>query len=190
MSKKDSNNLVFKTNFDLYPTSKDVDVSFYQELYKFKSVEDYLKSKKRKKKKIKRRKVAFEMICRGVDINLIDSPAGTDGIPTNPGISGANQIGGLADHVTLTPDEEGKDRYNNLNYSVKKDYSEDKKINLEQKINKILNPTNHDAGPIPDGISHLEEEAGSTYDSSGYNGNSYITTDVGTGIHSKDHYPI
>lgn len=193
MSKENSKkfeDFVIKPNLDLYPTSKDVDVSFYQELYKFKSVEDYLKSKKRKKNKSKKRKLALAMICNGSDVNFLDFPSGTEGIPASPGVSGANQIGGLLDHITLRQDEEGNDRYNNLNYAVQKDSSDPGNIDLEQRINEILNPTNHNPGAIPDGISNLEEEGRSNYDSSGYNGTSYVTTDVGTGIYNNNHFQI
>jgi hypothetical protein len=150
-------NVIYK-NLDLYPTDKNgPGLSFYQELYKYKSVQDYLnkKRKKKKNKKIKRRKNAF------LSIASFDSQ--TTPLPMDPGIPGANQIGGVADHVTQQADQFGNPPGNNLNYAVSKDFWEEIDQILSESANNLENfsiPLNSAESPLhgmPDGIIGEED---------------------------------
>jgi hypothetical protein len=178
------NKLTFHANTDLYPSSPDIDVSFYQELYKYKSVEDYLKNKNKKKKKgIKKRKLAIAMALSSDDSNYLDFP--TDGIPSDYDTSGANQIGGIADHVTPPSDFYGNTYGNTLGYGIQDDLDNN---NLDEDI--ILRAPEPAIHGMPDGINNPEDRE-NIYNSGGYDpNNGYNITDIGTGIYNKDHFQI
>ncbi len=146
MPNSKSKNNILHLNLDLYPSSKDADVSFYQELYKYKSVEDYLKSKKRKKKKrLKRRKNAFLRIASDAMTSL---PYDTD-------LGGANQFGFL-DHVT-PPQSFFGEEVGNLNYAVNKDKTVKE---FDDELDITLNPSLNSLYGDQNSIHPIEDEFG------------------------------
>ncbi len=121
-NKSSKKQTIIYPNLDLYPTSKDVDISFYQELYKYKSVADYLKNKKKKKKKrSQRRKNAFITISEDIMTS----------IPYSPETSGMNQFG-MTSHITPSSSF-FNETTDNLNYAINKD----KEISMEEKDEEI-----------------------------------------------------
>lgn len=124
-------NHAFKSNYDLYPDRNDMpQVSFYQKLYKYKSVQDYLDHKKkieRKKKRQKRRKKMLKSVA-STDSSFLDfyadkynyfPPFSDTGLYP---LADANSVGGLYDHVTLSPDFDDKPYIGPINYAVESDY--------------------------------------------------------------------
>jgi hypothetical protein len=181
--------LVLYKNTDLYSDEKNGPAaSFYQELYKYKSVQEYLDKKNKKRKRVKRRKKAFYVIASS-DINRLDFSIDSHitPIPNSPSISGANQIGGVADHVTQSTDFSGQDIGTNLNYGVAKDYPPNlpidsnywnrlidiladsfSQIKDEKNVTElVLSPAEPSVQGIPDGIVDKEDQD-HTYTNTGY----------------------
>jgi hypothetical protein len=169
-NKPQPRDLVLYKNYDLYPNKGDgPDISFYQELYKFKSVQDYLnskKKKKRKKKKIKNRKIAFYLISmssKKEDENNLDfiTDDVTTPIPNSPSVSGANTIGYI-DPYTPPNDFYDKDVGTNLDYGVAKDYPDEQKtidiLSDSFEKNKPITPAEPPIQGIPDGIEDKQDQ--------------------------------
>lgn len=189
-------NVLYK-NYDLYPDKDSMpDASFYQELYKYKSVQDYLnyvkrKKRKKNKKKSQRRKKILKSLA-SVDFNNLDFAMDhyhymppfqdTGEYP----ISSANLTGGLADHVTPREDFGGKDIGISLNYGVEKDFPNKPSIRNKDiyiKLVDILSSTFHDLhtpevdivlmpaeypiNGMPDGIIPISDKD-NIYNPSGY----------------------
>ena len=168
-TKPQPRDLVLYKNYDLYPNKGNgPDISFYQELYKFKSVQDYLKNKnkKKKRKKIKNRKVAFYLISISYprDENNLDfiTDSVTTPIPNSPSVDGANPIG-YTGHVTPPNDFYGKDIGTNLDYGVAKDYPDEQRgSDISSDSSEIVieppNPAEPPIQGIPDGIQDKQDQ--------------------------------
>lgn len=163
-----SDKILYK-NYDLYDIGqKRPPVSFYNEMYKFKSVEEFLKKQKRKKnknkkKKIERRKRAF-LIIASMDNNHIDFPLDDQTTPIlepTESLQGANAIG-VVDPYTPGNDFDDKN-ISNLNYG--RDYP--KEI-IYELYDEPLAPSDYSPYGLPEGIDREEGGADTILDAQRY----------------------
>lgn len=206
-------NVLFK-NYDLYPDKNShPDVSFYQELYKFKSVQEYLKDKKRKernKKRNKRRKKMLKLTTASYDNNFLDFNADNynyiDTDVQNSSVENSNVVGGLLDHVTQKPDADDNSIGSNLNYGVQSDFrsnQSDKSYKeiydiLSSAFKDIMNVLNNRVSPRPseppiygmnDGISPNSDKD-QIYNASGFAPeHGYAVTDSGNTAYNGAPFP-
>lgn len=177
--------LVLYKNLDTYrtPEGGGPGISFYQELYKFKSVQDYLNSKKKKKRKKKLRKKAFYVIAMGenFDSQVTPIPYGSE---ENVGpIGAANQIGGFTDQITQEKDSENRQPMADLDYEREREKRESIDSSEEQSSDdSVISPAESPPFGLPTTID--PEDIDQPYTNKGYG-----TTDSGNKSYNGVPFP-
>jgi hypothetical protein len=152
-------------NYDLYENNTGPGAGLYQNMSKYKSVADFLKKKRKrnkgKKKAALRIKILKAILKQAIDFPLDESIKN----PITPDESGIIQVslpfGGIADEYLPFNDQEDKSP-DKLDFG--RDYQNDESDpkNIEEKLEKVIRPTQTPLLGLPDGMDPAELDADKT----------------------------